>query len=97
MADQEVKMYDQEADDEEHGRLPPVIINEGIQPSNIDNPIVFMDVAVADVHIGRIVIELFADKVPMTCENFRQFCTGEYRPGGVPVGYKGSTFHQKFL
>lgn len=29
-----------------------------------------------------------------TCENFRQFCTGEYREHGQPIGYKGSTFHR---
>lgn len=40
------------------------------------------------------VFELFADVVPKTCENFRQFCTGEYKKDGVPVGYKGSSFHR---
>ncbi|KAF6110821.1 peptidylprolyl isomerase H [Phyllostomus discolor] len=25
---------------------------------------------------------------------FRQFCTGEFRKDGVPIGYKGSTFHR---
>ena len=39
-------------------------------------------------------IELFADVVPKTAENFRQFCTGEYRKDGVPLGYKGSNFHR---
>ncbi len=29
-----------------------------------------------------------------TVENFRQFCTGEFRPAGIPVGYKGSKFHR---
>lgn len=29
-----------------------------------------------------------------TTENFRQFCTGEYRVHGRPIGYKGSTFHR---
>jgi len=31
---------------------------------------------------------------PKTCENFRQFCTGEYLQNEQPVGYKGSTFHR---
>lgn len=30
-----------------------------------------------------------------TCENFRQFCTGEHvGRNGQPVGYKGSQFHR---
>jgi len=36
---------------------------------------------------------LFADVVPKTCENFREFCTGEYRRDGVSVGHKGAIFH----
>ncbi len=32
--------------------------------------------------------------MPKTAENFRQFCTGEYRKLGKPVGYKGSPFHR---
>lgn len=40
------------------------------------------------------VMELFADIVPKTSENFRQFCTGEYRKDGVPLGFKGAPFHR---
>lgn len=29
-----------------------------------------------------------------TCENFRQFCTGEYRVSGRPTGYKNTLFHR---
>ncbi|KAM9692620.1 peptidyl-prolyl cis-trans isomerase H isoform 3-T3 [Dama dama] len=36
--------------------------------------------------VGRMKIELFADVVPKTAENFRK--------DGVPIGYKGSTFHR---
>ncbi|VDM12144.1 unnamed protein product [Wuchereria bancrofti] len=43
-------------------------------------------------------MELFADVCPKTAENFsdsfRQFCTGEYRRDGVPVGYKNAQFHR---
>eukprot|EP01112_Ceratiomyxa_fruticulosa_P019785 TRINITY_DN6564_c0_g2_i3.p1 TRINITY_DN6564_c0_g2~~TRINITY_DN6564_c0_g2_i3.p1 ORF type:complete len:175 (-),score=13.73 TRINITY_DN6564_c0_g2_i3:66-590(-) len=59
-----------------------------------DNPIVFFDVSMGGHNIGRIKIELFHDIVPKTAENFRQFCTGEFRKAGVPLGYKGSSFHR---
>lgn len=44
--------------------------------------------------IGRMIFELYADVVPKTSENFRQFCTGEFRKDGVPLGYKGASFHR---
>lgn len=45
--------------------------------------------------LGRIKMELFANIVPKTAENFRQFCTGECKdPRGLPQGYKGSKFHR---
>lgn len=40
------------------------------------------------------IFELYADVVPKTSENFRQFCTGEFRRDGVPLGYKGASFHR---
>lgn len=40
------------------------------------------------------IMELYADVCPKTSENFRQFCTGEYRKDGVPIGYKGASFHR---
>lgn len=61
---------------------------------NDANPIVFLDVSIADIPVGRITLELFADVCPKTAENFRQFCTGEHRPNGQPVGYKGCSFHR---
>lgn len=55
-----------------------------------------MDISVGNNEIGRLIFELFADVVPKTAENFRSFCTGEYKGanGNVPLGYKGSTFHR---
>ena len=62
--------------------------------SNPHNPVVFFDVSIGGHAAGRIVMELFADVCPKTAENFRQFCTGEYRKADVPLGYKGSPFHR---
>jgi peptidyl-prolyl isomerase H (cyclophilin H) len=58
------------------------------------NPIVFFDITISGVPAGRIKMELFADVVPKTAENFRQFCTGEHTKAGHPVGYKGAPFHR---
>ena len=57
-------------------------------------PRVFMDFGIAERPIGRIEIEIYPDICPKTCENFRQLCTGEYRPRGVPVGYKNTPMHR---
>lgn len=57
-----------------------------------------------DITIGgkplkeRIVMELFADVTPKTCENFRQLCLGNggktVEGTGVPMTYKGCSFHR---
>lgn len=62
--------------------------------SDKSNPVVFFDVSIGGQDMGRMKIELFADVVPKTAENFRQFCTGEHRKDGVPQGYKGTPFHR---
>ncbi|VDP01494.1 unnamed protein product [Soboliphyme baturini] len=64
------------------------------QLRHAENPVVFMDITAAGAEIGRIKMELFADVVPKTAENFRQLCTGEFRKDGVPLGYKNSSFHR---
>ena len=51
---------------------------------NPANPIVFMDISISDAPQGRLKMELFEHIVPKTAENFRQFCTGEYRLGNTP-------------
>eukprot|EP00667_Euglena_gracilis_P018476 EG_transcript_19643 len=50
-----------------------------------------------DVHAGRLIVELFVDQCPKTCENFRQLCTGEAGKGkesGKPLHYEGCRFHR---
>jgi peptidylprolyl isomerase len=60
------------------------------------NPKVFFDVTIGGAPAGRIVMELYADVVPNTAENFRALCTGEKGVGkmGKPLHYKGSKFHR---
>merc|ERR1711979_62366 len=53
------------------------------------NPRCYFDVTADGKALGRIVMELRADVVPKTAENFRSLCTGE-----KGYGYKGSTFHR---
>lgn len=57
-------------------------------------PVVFMDISIGDHPAGRIKFELYSDIVPRTCENFRQLCTGEFRPNHTPEGYKNAIFHR---
>ena len=58
------------------------------------NPVCFLDITIGGAPVGRIELELFKASHPRTVENFRSLCTGEYRPSGLPVGYKGTPFHR---
>ncbi|KAK3111064.1 hypothetical protein LTR53_014040 [Teratosphaeriaceae sp. CCFEE 6253] len=46
--------------------------------ASVQRPRVFLDINTGDQPAGRLTIELFVDKTPKTCENFRQLCTGEH-------------------
>jgi peptidyl-prolyl isomerase H (cyclophilin H) len=60
-----------------------------------ENPTVFFDITLGGEPLGRIKMLLYADKVPRTAENFRQFCTGETKNHlGRPQGYKNCRFHR---
>ncbi|CAA9986225.1 peptidyl-prolyl cis-trans isomerase, putative [Plasmodium knowlesi strain H] len=62
--------------------------------TNASNPVVFMDINLGNHFLGKFKFELFQNIVPKTSENFRQFCTGEYKVNNLPVGYKNTTFHR---
>ncbi|KAK2704342.1 peptidyl-prolyl cis-trans isomerase G-like isoform X1 [Artemia franciscana] len=60
-------------------------------------PRCFFDVEIGGVPVGRVTFELFADKCPLTTENFRALCTGEAGIGkstGKPLHYKNVIFHR---
>jgi len=61
------------------------------------NPRVYLDLHLDQEPAGKLVIELRADKVKRTAENFRRLCIGEKDEGAT---YKGSKFHrvvEKFM
>ncbi|KAL1302197.1 hypothetical protein AAFC00_002626 [Neodothiora populina] len=53
-------------------------------------PRVFLDVTIGTEPAGRLTIELFTDKTPKTCENFRQLCTSS----DPAASYAASPFHR---
>ena len=52
-------------------------------------PRVFFDITADGAPVGKVIMELRADIVPKTAENFRALCTGE-----KGFGFKGSAFHR---
>ena len=57
----------------------------------VKKPRCFFDISIGSVPVGRVVMQLFADSCPKTCENFRALCTGEKGP---TMHYKGNCFHR---
>lgn len=90
--EQESSKTDQEKRAEEERETKRLLAKRKGQP----NPMVFLDIEVRGSGgrkeaAGRVEIELFADVVPRTAENFRCLCTGEK---GKRLHFKGSKFHR---
>jgi len=62
----------------------------------MSNPRVFFNVSIGGKPQGRVIMELFKDKVPKTAENFRALCIGDQvsKITGKQLHYKGSGFHR---
>ncbi|CAN7943325.1 unnamed protein product [Ixodes pacificus] len=68
---------------------PSRLFVDAVTPIKASNPRCFLDVDVSGEPIGRLVVELRADVVPKTAENFRTLCAGT-----LGYGYRGCSFHR---
>jgi peptidylprolyl isomerase len=59
-------------------------------------PKVFLNINIGKKNIGQIIIKLFTNNVPKTCENFSALCSGArgYTKNGNKLSYKNSIFHR---
>lgn len=76
-------------DEKEKGETPDETSGEPAAKKRRKNPKCYIDISMNDQYTGRIVVELRADVVPMTAENFRCLCTHE-----KGFGLRKSTFHR---
>ncbi|KAF8819948.1 putative cyclophilin [Cardiosporidium cionae] len=70
-------------------RQKRIFYNEAIKD------LVFLDFAVANRYIGRVLIGLYTDQVPLSVENFVQLCEG-YVVRDKIIGYKNTQIHGVF-
>lgn len=78
--------------------LPPALVVDTPKLSMI-NPRVYFDISIGGIAAGRILMELRADVVPLTTENFRMLCTHDKANeknfhSFKGYGYRKSVFHR---
>ena len=59
-------------------RVAPSLISQIQSTIYRSNPKVYFDITISGKPAGRVVMELRADVVPKTAENFRALCTGKF-------------------
>eukprot|EP00826_Nyctotherus_ovalis_P027049 TRINITY_DN2109_c0_g2_i1.p1 TRINITY_DN2109_c0_g2~~TRINITY_DN2109_c0_g2_i1.p1 ORF type:complete len:379 (+),score=84.98 TRINITY_DN2109_c0_g2_i1:49-1137(+) len=80
---------------EKGAALLPGLLSGTSVLSRHGNPVVFIDVGIGKKVKERIVMHLFANMLPRTVENFRQFCVGIIlKPKGKVLTYKGTKIHR---
>lgn len=52
----------------------------------------YMDIAIGNRYAGRLLLGLYSDKVPLTCENFVQLCKG-FTVKDKMIGYRNTYMH----
>ncbi|QIK36846.1 peptidylprolyl isomerase [Caldichromatium japonicum] len=73
------------------GLFGALCLNAAAIHAQAANPQVALEVSIDGKPAGTVVLELFADRVPKTAENFRAICTGDNPEGLI---YAGSPFHR---
>ena len=63
---------------------------------NSSLPKVYLNIKAGKKDLGQIIIKLFTNNVPKTCQNFIALCTGEqgYTRQGKKLSYKNCPFHR---
>ncbi|KAM6365719.1 putative inactive peptidyl-prolyl cis-trans isomerase-like 6 isoform 2-T2 [Alca torda] len=63
---------------------------------NSQHVFVYLEIAIEEQPVGRLLFELFSDACPRTCENFRALCVGGAKSlrDSRELTYKNSLFHR---
>mmetsp|Transcript_10903 Transcript_10903/g.15915 ORF Transcript_10903/g.15915 Transcript_10903/m.15915 type:complete len:266 (-) Transcript_10903:180-977(-) len=77
-----------DVDMKKHANDNPIILNAAVTHKT------YFDITIDGRPAGRIVLGLYGNIVPKTCENFLQLCQGNATGNGRAIKYEGSGFHR---